>query len=672
MLTAKWQEQIESLKQELADEIAAREKFSERTVPSYICINNLKSKLNRLKEIADILSIEKYKLVFIGTVGEGKTTAICHLFNLLGDFTISKSIAGKTRSVTEVQELLATGAGKTTICEVIIKSASKTYIEIDAYELEEMERIIIEFCESLSNLENMQGEPKVMISKEIETAIRNIIDLKKVSKTITENGKKQTIRIDRAKEELERSGLDGLKEIAIRNASLESRTLTKIEFADQEDECTWIKRTFASVNSGELKEFTIPQKIRIYVSNKILSDSDLSQFQSIIDTKGIDENPIRKDLHGYIDKQDVICLFATNFKDAPETNIRELMKYYLSSKSRDFQHRFVTFVISHKGEPEKVNGGDGTWELGTEIRREDIQSAFRNLNLEFFPENIIFYDALRYYNSEIVKVNSDLYTEEDVQQDRQTCIQAIASVIERRQRILQDEVEAIKTSFQKIKEGETLTDTEVEAIEDAIQKIRNLRDLGSRVPSFVYEEFISNFISYYHNKYPAWNTKHAIHRRFGLYDARNIDIYYDARIVAEGLSEDEMLRKFTKEVKEDLEDILNKLKVANEALERFIPELINQLDTFYDDFIDNIGLSVEEFLYQKKFAPQSINSDFWTALINEKGKQRTKGETYTDNVCQTLRRELESDNNLNSFLQERSKEHWASLIRKVLQFFGEK
>ena len=49
MLTAQWQEQIESLKQELADEIATREKVSERTVPSYICINNLKSKLNRLK-----------------------------------------------------------------------------------------------------------------------------------------------------------------------------------------------------------------------------------------------------------------------------------------------------------------------------------------------------------------------------------------------------------------------------------------------------------------------------------------------------------------------------------------------------------------------------------------------------------------------------------------------
>lgn len=678
MLFANWQEEIDNLKQELADEIAEREEVPERTVPSYICINNLKSKLQRLEEISEILSIEKYKLVFVGTIGEGKTTAICHLFNLTRGFKVSQTIAGKSRSVVEVQELLATGSGRTTICEVVIEAAPKTYIEIEPYNLEQMESMIIEFCESLADSENMQGEPKVMISKEIETAIRNVIDLNKTSRTVTDGDKKQTIRIDKAKEELDKSGIDALKDIALRNADLENRVSTKIEFSSDkiefssdEDERTWIKRTFASINNAELKEFAIPRKIRICVSDKILSGSDLFQFQAVIDTKGIDENPIRKDLQEYVEKQDSICLFATNFKDAPETNIRELMKYYLSSKSRDFHHRFVTFVITHKGEPEKVNGGDGTWEVGTEIRREDIQSAFKNLNLEFFPENIIFYDALRYYNSEITKLNSDLYTKEDVQQDRNDCIQAIASVVERRQAILKAEVNAIKSSFQKIKDGETLTDEEVESLEDAIQKIKNLRDLGSRVPSFVYDEFIGNFISYYHNNYRAWNTKHAINRRFGLYDARNIDIYYDARIVAEGLSEDEMLRKFTKDIKEDLEDILNNLKVANEALETFIPELILQLDTFYDDFIDQVGISIEEFLYHKKLAPQSTSSEFWTALISEKGRQRTKGETYTDNVCQTLRRELESEDNLNLFLQDRAKEYWANLIGKVLQFFGE-
>ena len=29
---------------------------------------------------------------------------------------------------------------------------------------------------------------------------------------------------------------------------------------------------------------------------------------------------------------------------------------------------------------------------------EEIQSAFRNLNLKFFPDNILFYDALKYYH----------------------------------------------------------------------------------------------------------------------------------------------------------------------------------------------------------------------------------------------------------------------------------
>lgn len=669
ILPTQWQGKIESLKQELTNEITKIEGTAKMTVPNHICINNLKSKLARLNVIEEILSIAKYNLVFIGTIGEGKTTAICHLFNLIGNFNISKTINGKVKNLIETQELLATGSGKTTLCEVIISAAQNTYIEIEPFTTEQMENTIFEFCESLLDSENLQGEPKAMISKETETAIRNVIELNKVYKTTTESDKKQ--RIDQAEEVLKKFGLERLKELALSNANLASRTETRIEFNGQDDERTWIKRTFAAINRADLKNFAIPKKIYLGLSKNILSSSNLSQFQAVVDTKGIDENPVRRDLQEYIDAQDTICLFTTNFRDAPETNIRELMRYYLSSKSRDFHHRFITFVITHKGEPEKVNGGDGTWEIGTEIRREDIQGTFKNLNLEFFPENILFYNALRCYGTEIVKLNTDIFSEEDVQQDRDTCIQAIANVVERRKKVLLEEVEAIQESFHKIKEGETLTEQEVEAIRNAIQKIKNLRDLGQRVPSFVYDEFIDNYISYYNNKYHAWNTKHAIHRRFGIYDERNIDIYYDARIVAEGIDENEMLKKFTKEAKQNLEDILNELKMVNEALETFIPELINQLNAFYDDFIEQVGLDVEKFLYSEKLSPQSTESDFWMALINEKGKQRPKGERYGDNVCQTFRRELESSENLNMFLQKKAKEHWTELVSMILLFFGE-
>lgn len=663
-----WQEQLLSLKQALKETIESGEENFESTIPNYLCLNNLKSKLARLEAIERVLEIEKYSLAFIGTIGEGKTTAICHLFNLVGDFTVSRTIAGKSKTITETQELLATGSGRTTICEVVIKASESTSLEIEPFTPQEMENMILDFCDSIADQADMQGEQKVMLSKEIETAIRNIIQLNKT--TVTDPNVDKPIRIDKAKEELEKTGLDGLKRTAILNAQLDFRTDTKISYDGKGDERTWIKRTFAKINTASLPTFAIPRKIQVSVSQNVLGNAPLSRFEAVVDTKGIDENPIRKDLEEYIEREDVICFFATNFKDAPETNIRELMRYYLTSKSKDFHHRFITFVLPHKGEPEKTNGGDGSWESGIQVRQEDIQSAFRNLSLEFFTENILFYDALRYYQSEINVLNTVLYNQDDVHGDRIACLDAVETVIDRRRQILLDEVIAIGLAFQRINEGKGLSDGEIDALESAVQKIRGLRDLGKRLPSFVYEEFVEKYVLYYRNKYPAWNTKHAINRRFGRYDLRKIDIFFDARVVAKGESEEEMLRKFTREPKEELEEILLDLTEANNALMPFISDLVKQLQASYDNFIGRVGQDMEIFL-QGKLSPQSEESLFWQALINEKGKERSKGETYTDNVCQTLRRELESDEGLNEYLEERTNAHWENLVLEVLGYFGE-
>jgi signal recognition particle GTPase len=115
MLTITWQEEIASLKQDLSKEINKISVNSDINIPNHICINNLKSKLERLDEIEKILNIEKYKIAFIGTIGQGKTTAICHLFNLISDFHVSKTIANRSRNIIETKELLSTGAGRTTI-----------------------------------------------------------------------------------------------------------------------------------------------------------------------------------------------------------------------------------------------------------------------------------------------------------------------------------------------------------------------------------------------------------------------------------------------------------------------------------------------------------------------------------------------------------------------------
>jgi hypothetical protein len=188
------------------------------------------------------------------------------------------------------------------------------------------------------------------------------------------------------------------------------------------------------------------------------------------------------------------------------------------------------------------------------------------------------------------------------------------------------------------------------------------------VPSFVYDQFIDQYVQYYRNTYHAWNTKHAINRRFGVYGLRQIDIYYDAGVVAQGESDEEMLRKFTSEPKSELEGILDELKQTNDALEPFISEIITQFNAHYDEFVEQVGNDVEAYVHNK-LSPQAPESEFWQALIAEKGKQRAKGETYTDNVCQTYRRELEPA--LNRYLETRANSRWRTLVHSVLKYFGE-
>jgi len=670
MITAQWEKEIKSLRESLKLEISKISRGSEINVVKHICRSNLESKLDRLKEIEEILKIEKYKIVFIGTIGQGKTTAICHIFNLISDFKVSKTIGGKSRNVIETKELLATGSGRTTICEVILKASAKTYIEIEPYTVDEMENLILEFCDSIADEDNSESEQKIMISQEVERAIRNIIELKISFKSVMDGDKKRNQKIDKAEELFNELGLEGLKKTALNTANLEFRTTTRIDFDNQDSEQEWIKNTFAAINNVESKDFAIPRKIYLYVSSDVLSGSDLSKFDSVIDTKGIDENPIRKDLQKYIESQDTICLFVTPFNAAPEANISKLIGYHLTSKSKDFHHRFVTLVLPRKNEPEKANEGDGTWEKGIQIKQEVIQTVFRNLNLEFFPDNILFYDAFRYYREDIIKLNSDFYGQEDVQADKNEFIKAIADIVENRRIILLKEIGDIQESFKSIKSGHFLTEIEITAIQNAIQKIKNLRELRKRVPSFVYEHFIEQYLEYYHTVCRAWNTKHAVHRNFGYYEPRDIDIYYNGNIVAAGTSDDEMLRKFTKEVRKELEYILFELTLANESLKTFIPELVREFHSFYDDFIKEVGTEIEDEI-ERKLSPQSEKSEFWNALIAEKGREHKNGETYTDNVLQTFRRELELEPNLNDFLQSKAEEHWEELVNKILDFFGE-
>jgi len=653
--------QISDLKNLIETEIENIDN-SENNVYEHLRKKSLESKLKRLVKIEEIFQIEKHNIVFIGTIGVGKTTAICHLFNLIGDFEKEDNTTKIKKTIKYVDSLLSTGSGRTTISEVIIKQSNKTYIEIEPYPKEKLESMIIEFCENLYN-ENDGQKAESTISVEMERAIRSIINLKKNQKIKDKNGNEKTVDI--AEETAKKIPIEELKTLAFKNANLDSRKFTQLEskLICPEDaiESKWLNQTFEKINKGEEKTFSIPKKIFVYVSNKILKESELSLFNSIIDTKGIDENPIRPDLREYIEKEENICLFTTSFNDSPEANVRELMKFSLTQRSKNYEQRFICLVLPHKGEPEKENDSDGTWDGGIKTRKSVIKNVFQNANLEFLEDNIIFYDALRCYDSKGRKDQD--FEDSDIQDFKNEVIYSIYYSIDRRYEILLREIETINERFLKIKNGQGLSDEVLQSITLTIGKIRDLKSLNSKIPGFVYDEFISKYVEYYALRYPAWNTKDAIHRRLGTFEERGFDTYFDAKIIAEGIEEDEMLKKFTSEIYIELVDYINTLGEKNEDIQSLTSEIIKRLSTYYDTFVESVGDDFQKYLRDK-----NENNTFWFELISRRGK----GSGYNADVCTMLSRKLEYvDNRISAsrVLQEKAENNWRKLIDKVLSFF---
>jgi len=122
--------QISDLKNLIETEIENIDN-SENNVYEHLRKKSLESKLKRLVKIEEIFQIEKHNIVFIGTIGVGKTTAICHLFNLIGDFEKEDNTTKIKKTIKYVDSLLSTGSGRTTISEVILSKVIKHILKLN-------------------------------------------------------------------------------------------------------------------------------------------------------------------------------------------------------------------------------------------------------------------------------------------------------------------------------------------------------------------------------------------------------------------------------------------------------------------------------------------------------------------------------------------------------------
>lgn len=644
---------IIGLRTKIEQEIANR--ISSRNFYDVLLSKTLRAKLKHLEDIEEITSFEKYKIAFIGTVGAGKTTAICHLFNLLNEQDKSE-----IESNIEITEILKTGVGYTTLCEVeLLLSESNSKIQIEPYSENELTDILGIFAEFIQNSvspdkDNPSTPGKQIISPELNRAIRNLINLKEITQESVVNGRKIIKRIDKCKEEYISCGnFESFKNSIVEKAKIKDRVTLEVEYPILfGNEKLWLKKVFDEINSARLSNFSLPKKIYISLSKNIIKESLFDNFESIIDTKGLDANENRKDIDEYIKDKRTICIFTTEYKDAPDTNIRSLLEYHFKDKLANHQTKIVIAVLPQKGQPEAEEGANDR-EDGICIRRGIIQDILSGSGInEIEDSNIIFYDALRYYRKESNKIIYNENEKSKIEEDRNNVTIDLLTTIENRKEFYKKEFDKLEADVNQILNGKGLSVEEENLIIQTQNKINNFSNLNFHN----YKDLTDKFIVYYKSNYAPMTIK-AINRRHGFYDLRGIDIFYDAQKI----SAESILRTVTKDYSENILKIFGDLKddINNDDIGKLIDEIQTQFHYLYKNFIDKISTSIYTFLHDQKLE-ENTKISFWEDVID------LKGSGYRERVGATFRDELETINdnlpNTNEYFKSITEGEWKNNV----------
>lgn len=205
---------------------AVQQLFDELEVGS--ALHNQVVMLDRsLSKAIHYLESTHHKVVFIGSIGVGKTTAICYLLSL----------------VTGDKPLLSTGAGRTTVCEVIvsdsqeiiISESKENTIDIEPLSEDAVKNYLEDFADSIlaSGLSKIDQDETFKLSAEIERSLRNMMGLPTERKK-DETGKR--IIIDHAKLKASELGeKSALVADFLTRINLPERTKTRLVYP-QDDE----------------------------------------------------------------------------------------------------------------------------------------------------------------------------------------------------------------------------------------------------------------------------------------------------------------------------------------------------------------------------------------------------------------------------------------------------
>ncbi|MEY3219133.1 MAG: hypothetical protein RIT27_490 [Pseudomonadota bacterium] len=335
------------------------------------------------------ISVEKllkrdHQIAFIGSIGIGKSTAICKLTDLI------------IQNNGKIEPVLETGGGGTTICEVYISTGTNYEIRIEPCTDEEIHAYIRDFAEqSRAKKDDIDGESQG-ISKEINRALRNMSGLLSIKKE-DEQSKGKKVRIDYAKNLAQK--FDSQQELVVEiitRMALHKRNTRNTTYHNMtgKSPLQWLKDTFVEINNGRHPDFTLPKRIEIIVPSLPLNHEECSSI-SIIDTKGTDKNAARADLEKYLTDLHTLNVLCSSFNQAPDQGIQFALERAKNIGIQTLELNSTLLVLPRPREALAMKDDSGhsseSFQEGYELKEEQVKAALGFLKLVDLP--IYFFNA---------------------------------------------------------------------------------------------------------------------------------------------------------------------------------------------------------------------------------------------------------------------------------------
>lgn len=339
--------------------------------------------ITRLHRIDELLSIDKYKLVFIGAPGTGKTTLICNYLNLLTDDFINKQ--------PDEVPLLNTASGRTTAAEVHILKGKRTLVRIEPCKIKEQESIARSYCRTLwdkifdtDNDNKSNGE-----SAELDRIVRNMAGY---SKNIDiENEIRQNYKSD---------DYNKFCNYMIAKAGIHKRSTLAVIYDGNADFKSWLKKVFSDINLGKMADVPIPKRVFIQIAEDDFVISLPEWADEVIDTRGFDGEG-RLDVKSLIHQDNTINIVLDKITTPIDERLHPIFNSWIVKENVDIIPRLSLVIACRNNELNSVCEAESE-DDGEEIKRSEIDLCIKANKLNYNNDNTIFYNAQCAYETKNV------------------------------------------------------------------------------------------------------------------------------------------------------------------------------------------------------------------------------------------------------------------------------